>query len=75
MGSVPWSEKAPGNAFLLFLGPNGADGPNKPNEPNGTNEPNGLNKPHRPDGPNKQNEVDKPIMLANLLMSDVYIII
>ena len=31
MGSVPWSEKASGNAFFI-LRANGADGPNKPNE-------------------------------------------
>ena len=36
MGSVPWSEKAPGNAFFI-LRTDGADGPNKPNEPNGLN--------------------------------------
>ena len=29
MGSVPWSDKAPGNAFFI-LRTDGADGPNKP---------------------------------------------
>ena len=44
MGSVPWSEKAPGNAFFIIRA-DGSDGPNKPNRPDG---PDGTNKPNKP---------------------------
>ena len=58
MGSVPWSDKAPGNAFFIILRANGADGPNKPNRPDG---PDGTNKPNKPNG---TNGMDRAVMLA-----------